>query len=193
MSDLQSIKVTDNHLGKITTFSGIEIDLRNPRPENIHIRDIASGLSKICRFGGQCREFYSVAQHSVLVACFAPERLKKKALFHDGSEAYLGDVVKPLKNILGEPYGSLEGNFEHVIDEALGIPPADPEDLQEIKKYDILALHIENEAIRQGNRTRMMHYMDKYDLARSDDQIGWPSFIAEAIFTAHFKNIFHNG
>src|ERR1700693_75116 len=52
----------------IQTFTGRQFWPLDPRPEEVCIEDIAHGLSNECRFAGQCRSFYSVAQHSVLCA-----------------------------------------------------------------------------------------------------------------------------
>jgi hypothetical protein len=69
----------------------------DPRPEEIHIHDIAVALSNLCRFGGHVREFYSVAQHSVHVAALCGPEDALWGLLHDASEAYLGDIIRPLK------------------------------------------------------------------------------------------------
>ena len=58
----------------IDTFGGRRIDLFNLRSEDININDIAMALSRLCRFGGHCREFYSVAQHSVLCVMLLQDR-----------------------------------------------------------------------------------------------------------------------
>lgn len=84
----------------IQTHSGHFIDLMHPDPYAISINDIAYALSHICRFGGHVKEFYSVANHSVLVALNVPAEDAMAGLMHDATEAYCGDVVGPLKAIL---------------------------------------------------------------------------------------------
>ncbi len=80
--------------------SGHDIDPLNVKPADITIEDIAHGLSMTCRFAGQCRLYYSVAQHSVLVSTLVPESMALWGLLHDASEAYLGDIYGPLKQYL---------------------------------------------------------------------------------------------
>ena len=75
----------------------------DPRIEEITIEDIAHSLSLQCRWNGHCREFYSVAQHCVLVAQEAQEIEPRAALWglmHDATETYLTDVPRPLKPLL---------------------------------------------------------------------------------------------
>jgi len=79
--------------------SGTLIDPFNVRAEQIEINDIARHLSNICRFGGGVPGFYSVAEHSVAVAAMVGESYRKWALLHDAAEAYIGDVVRPLKEM----------------------------------------------------------------------------------------------
>ncbi|MCI0627634.1 MAG: HD domain-containing protein [Acidobacteria bacterium] len=81
----------------ITTFTGREIDPFAMKAEDISIEDIAHALSMTCRFGGHCRSFYSVAEHSVQVASLCPPHLYLDGLLHDAAEAYLGDIPTPLK------------------------------------------------------------------------------------------------
>lgn len=88
----------------------------NPDPSVISVRSIADTLSKLCRFGGRTKRFYSVAQHSVLVADlvdvvtdFENPMLSLAALMHDAAEAFLGDIVTPIKRelVLLSSYQSL--------------------------------------------------------------------------------------
>lgn len=87
--------------GWIQTFTGKRFWPLSPRAEDVDIRDIAHALAMKCRFNGHTREFYSVAQHSVLVAHLVAETSPQFALdglLHDAAEAYLPDVASPIKD-----------------------------------------------------------------------------------------------
>lgn len=130
-------------MSSINALSGWPIDLLNPHPDSIRIEDIAAGLSKICRFSGQIEHFYSVAQHSVLVASLLPAHLKLQGLLHDATEAYLGDVTSPLKKLLKD-YKPIENNFHKVIAGKFGLPI---ELDHEVHAADMMALAIEVPAL----------------------------------------------
>ncbi len=93
----------------------------------------------ICRFGGHCREFYSVAQHSVRVAMAVPIEVRLQALLHDASEAYLGDVVRPLKRLMPN-YRGLEAKVLSVIMARFGCPT---EIADSVHEMDEIALDTE--------------------------------------------------
>jgi len=99
----------------IHTLYGGSIDLLSMTPEDVDIRDIAHALSHICRFAGNSRSFYSVAQHSVLVARRLPERLRLAGLLHDSAEAYTGDIISPIKYSIAPRYENLEARILQVI------------------------------------------------------------------------------
>lgn len=94
--------------------SGNYFDLADPKTDTILISDIAVGLANTCRFGGQVLHYYSVAQHSVLVSENVPEDLAFAALMHDAAEAYVGDVIGPLKQLLPE-FKVIEDRVEQAI------------------------------------------------------------------------------
>lgn len=96
------------------TYSGKLIDFRHVRPEDIDVRDIAHGLAHITRFGGQAQNHITVAEHSLTVASLVPDPLKFAALMHDAAEAYLGDIPKPLKDLLPD-YRRIESYLMGVI------------------------------------------------------------------------------
>lgn len=82
----------------ISTYTGVKVYPFDPRPEEINITDIAHALSNVCRFSGHTREFYSVAQHSILVSQHVPAPMRLAALLHDASEAYICDLSRPIKH-----------------------------------------------------------------------------------------------
>lgn len=109
----------------IKLCSGRYFDLRDPKPDQFDITDIAGGLSRICRFGGQVPVFYSVAEHSwqcaqVAIADDLPTDGVLAVLLHDAAEAFIGDVVKPLKVML-PGYAAIEARVEATIEIAFGV------------------------------------------------------------------------
>ena len=123
----------------VSTRSGRRVALLNPSPSQIAIGDIAHGLAHQCRFNGQTNKFYSVAQHSVLVASILPRELRLAGLLHDASEAYLGDIVQPLKDLLPD-YQAIEAKFCEVLGTRFNVD-LQPNDA--IKHADLVVLATE--------------------------------------------------
>jgi 5'-deoxynucleotidase YfbR-like HD superfamily hydrolase len=123
----------------ISTRSGRRLYLHNPSPSQILIDDIAHGLAHQCRFNGQTNKFYSVAQHSVIVSSILPPELKLAGLLHDAAEAYLGDIVQPLKELLPD-FEAIESRFANVIGERFNV---DLNHNTKVKKADLIALATE--------------------------------------------------
>ena len=91
----------------IQTATGIKFNLINPAPGSIVLEDIAAALGKICRYNGHTFAFYSVAEHSVLMARQLREEghepmVQFWALMHDAVEAYVCDMPSPVKTCLNE-------------------------------------------------------------------------------------------
>jgi hypothetical protein len=142
------------------TYTGKLIDIERPRLEDIDIRDIAHALSMTCRFGGHCRDFYSVAEHSLLVEQYGKlgpwkgewnPRYGLHFLLHDAAEAYLGDVINPLKMVLcqgplnGANYGFWEARWQELITIevfCLGRLPTDQAHSVRVSDHQILALEM---------------------------------------------------
>ncbi len=100
--------------GWYETSTGRIIYPSKPNESCININDIAYALSNICRFGGHSSKFYSVAQHCVLVSTVVSPANALLGLMHDASEAYLGDVVRPLRLLIRD-YQTLESAWNKVI------------------------------------------------------------------------------
>ena len=105
----------------ILTRSGRHLDFQNPDPAEIAIKDIVVSLARDCRFSGQTREPYSVAQHSVLVSRIVPEAFALEALLHDATEAFIKDLPSPLKGMLPE-YSRIERTLDRAIRRKFGLP-----------------------------------------------------------------------
>ena len=91
--------------GWITTFSGRRIWPLALRPADVVVEDVAHALAMKVRWGGFCRKFYSVAQHTVLLAEWlgragAPWQDRWDGLHHDDVEAYFVDLPAPLRELL---------------------------------------------------------------------------------------------
>lgn len=85
----------------IQTYTGKKFCLGLPIADVIDIVDIAHALSNLCRFNGHCKQFYSVAQHSVFVhdlLAGESREIRFAGLMHDAAEAYIGDVPSPIKH-----------------------------------------------------------------------------------------------
>jgi hypothetical protein len=169
--------------GVFNAASGVLINLHNPTVDMICIEDIASALSKVCRFGGHSNDFYSVAQHSVVVASLAPEYLCREALLHDAAEAYLGDVIKPLKNIIGAAYEDIEHKFMVAICKKFNLSA---DNLWEVKKYDKEALTIEHAYFIKGDMLEWISAMHRINLNSST----WHHKEAKSKFLAFYKLFF---
>lgn len=103
----------------ITTHSGTRFSLLKARAEHVLLEDIAHSLSMQCRYNGHTPRFYSVAEHSVLVAEWVERRTRNKqlaleALMHDASKAYLCSVPPPFKPLLTN-YRELEVRVEKLV------------------------------------------------------------------------------
>ena len=135
-------------VGQIRTFSGKFVEPYNLNPDDVNVIDIAHSLARICRYQGHCNHFMSVAQHSVMVAARVPVHMRLTALLHDASEAYLGDMPRPLKRMPQMAfYREAEERAHEVIAKKFGcIWPWPPE----IKLADANQLRWEFENLRDA-------------------------------------------
>ena len=146
------------------TYTGKKFYLFDPEPESICIEDIAHALSMKCRFGGHSTQFYSVAQHSILVSlCLeirgASDReqsdmLPLFGLLHDAAEAYIPDFIGTVKHSFGAVNNGTVWTIkalEHTINTAifnhLNIPMPNGDDTKRVENADLSVLITEAEQV----------------------------------------------
>ena len=138
----------------IQTFTGLRFSPLEPDPAAIEIADIAHGLAHHCRFGGHSATYYSVGQHSCLVADAVQARGGDRdtvlfALLHDASEAYLGDLPHPVKHRsdFGHLYREIEEPLQAAILARFGLAATVP---PLVKEVDRAALAAERAALMRA-------------------------------------------
>lgn len=140
----------------LQTHSGKMLSLENPQPDEIEEADILAGLSRTMRFSGQSTEPWSVLQHTVMM-CLAAEELKFPAGFikllclHDAHEAFVCDVPRPVKLLLGDEYRQLCERIDEAILKKYSLPEGAIKEAEpSLKKFDNSALWIESVMLFRG-------------------------------------------
>lgn len=123
----------------IITRSGRHFSFTDLSSDNVRNNDIATALSNTCRFAGHLKDFYSVAQHSVLCSELVAPEFAFEALMHDAAEAYIGDVTAPLKALLPD-FRAIEERVDRMIRKTYGLPEIQS---LEVKKADLIMLATE--------------------------------------------------
>lgn len=139
----------------ITTVSGRQVPVnKSPPLKTISIKDIAHGLSMQCRYNGQVKNFYNVADHSIAVsrAVFVMTDDYKKALeglLHDAHEAYVGDMATPIKKMFYDTgqygYDFLEHYMAGSIMMKYGLPDV-------VSKTSVGLMYLPSPEIKEADR-----------------------------------------
>jgi 5'-deoxynucleotidase YfbR-like HD superfamily hydrolase len=142
------------------THTGSVVDLRLAQPHQISLLDIAHGLALTNRYNGQTVRPYSVAEHSLLVVEILEREYAEHdpavllaALLHDAHEAYLGDMIAPLKAALQEiarrdgrtvdDYRRIETKMQTEVLSRFGAYVTFSRHHQRIKRADLVAMATE--------------------------------------------------
>lgn len=175
------------------TASGRAVSITRPLPQDVCIADIAAHLAKQCRFAGASNLFYSVAQHSVLVSEMFGDPLEALyALLHDAHEAYLGDIISPVKAALFAPdqrdrLAALVELHDYAIRVAIGINPELGADVEAmIKQADLIALWTEKRDV-MNEAQRPWSGQEFAPLARRIKPLTWDK--AEILFLRRFREL----
>lgn len=134
----------------VQTSTGRAFDLLEPRAEDVNLADIAFSLAHIHRYNGHVGP-YSVAIHSVACCDVAavlglPERVQAVALLHDAAEAYVGDIVSPLKRLLVDTLGPIEERIDAAIAEHFELPLLSEDEARWVARIDHFMLCTEVDA-----------------------------------------------
>ena len=118
------------------TASGLRFNYAVLDETQVSIDDVAHALSRMCRYGGHVRDYYTVAEHCVLLCRFVRARgglevEQRVALMHDAGEAYLQDVVRPGKHRLKD-YMALEKRVDELVAGVFGVSYPFPAWLKEL-------------------------------------------------------------
>lgn len=122
-------------MGTICTYGLRELDFDDVDSMEIDINDIAHALARLCRFGGHCKDFYSVAEHSIFCAELGPPDITLHLLLHDAHEAYTQDLVRAVKDH-APGYKDLANRVQSRIYQALEIEEPTDEINARVKEVD---------------------------------------------------------
>ena len=167
------------------TYKGHDFNVLRPKADMIDIEDIAHALSMICRFNGHVSQYYSVAQHSVLVASACSDEFALYGLLHDASEAYIGDVISPTKPILRN-YQDIEHNIMQVICKKFGIDLTD-ECESHIKERDLRMLLTEASQLAPNLKLNFHKKINYPTEGYKFEIVPWSSEGAEETFLTVFE------
>ena len=166
-------------------FTGGHFNYADPMSSCLNIQDIAHALSQQCRFNGHLREFYSVAEHSILCYEYLTQlkdengdkvKLSAKTLMygllHDAAEAVISDIPAPFKMLFPE-LKKKEDEYLEAIFDILGL---DMEDANKVlvKQADrYMVLKEARDLLNPATRFRGLwgpwigRYHDEYDAIMS--------------------------
>jgi hypothetical protein len=183
----------------IPLVSGSYLDLADPDCSVIRPIDIAAGLRQP-RFGAQTRQFYTIAQHSLLVLRLVSPlarqlggekglQLRRCALMHDAAEAFIHDIVTPLKRQLPD-YRKIEARLELRLADRFGWSWTDYR-RQQVKLADLQALAIEQrDLVGRTDPWPILDRIDRAQLASVKITRCWHPDEAQDRFLAAFEDLF---
>lgn len=172
-------------MSNMNTFTGKKFDPLNMTTEDVSLMDIAHALSLMCRGGGHLKHFYSVGQHSINCMKEAkarnyPERIQLACLLHDASEAYIADIIRPVKVHLPYYY-KIEDEIMNCIFKKFGLSYLSEEEAATWKQIDDEILDHELKNLMVGERDRTVKQLSSVpDLSERNWQDVCDEFIAIA-------------
>ena len=171
--------------GWIETSKGNRFDYATPENYKFNTDEIAHALSQLCRFTGHTKEFYSVAQHSIMVSWLLPPELQLMGMLHDAAEAFIGDINAPLKQLLPQ-VKELENRIQSAIYKQYNVRYT-PEAAAMVKEADIRMLLMEKRDLMPGMPVAEWgDWVKQYKLL-PNKILPWSPAIAKAQFISDCK------
>lgn len=167
---------------RMQTYTGRRFWPLDPRPGDVSLRDVAHALSQICRYNGHSSQFYSVAEHCVHVSRYCSPENRLWGLMHDAAEAYLCDLIRPVKNCISN-YKDHEMRVLSAIGDFLGFSLPIPDEVIEI---DNRILVNEKQALM---RSDFPWECDSLEPLEGLKIYGYPPPSAEAVFITTYSQI----
>ncbi|WP_374074395.1 HD family phosphohydrolase [Bdellovibrio bacteriovorus] len=167
----------------VITLSGNRFNILNPDPNAVKIEDIACALARQARFNGHTRFFYSVGQHSCLGAEVSPTKeIALHMLFHDATEAYIGDLVSPIKALLPD-FELIESRIHWAISQKFNMEYPLPKVVKQIDRR-LLATEV-RDLITKDLKSWSIGDDEPFDFPI----IPWPPEVTEARFLELARNL----
>lgn len=138
----------------MNTYTGLALDPLSLRAEEVRPEDVAHALSMLCRGCGHIRSFYSVGQHCINCAREAEargwsRRIQLACLVHDASEAYVSDLITPVKRRVAG-YKEVEDGIERAIFARFGLGDLTDDERRRVKQIDTAMFTNEFAALMRG-------------------------------------------
>lgn len=182
------MKKSDIEKASIITYTGKRFYLLDPKIEDIDIRDIAHGLALQCRWTGQSKFHYSIAQHSYYCSLICPKKDALDLLLHDSSEAFISDLSRPLKHYTdaGTAYRLLERVIQGAIRQRFGL------------KQEPKSVHIADNQMLYAEKNQIMASTAWDETLEIQQNLGvadikikrWAPEYAERMFLKRFKQLY---
>jgi len=168
----------------VQTYTGRAFYPTAPVAWDVDIQDIAHSLSLLCRYGGHVSRFYSVAEHCVHLSHTVNLSHARWALLHDATEAYVGDMVWPLKEEVPD-YKRIEDGVMQAICTRFGLDLVQP---VQVKEHDRRIVIDEREALMSPGQLPWPALEGYSPLRVRID--GWSPDRAKAEYLSRFQQLF---
>ena len=171
------------------TRSGLAVDVERITAADVHWPDVSWSLSNLCRWNGHCTRFYSVAQHCCLAHDLLPKDQAVHGLLHDAHEAFVGDIVRPVKEAVGNyRVTSLQLQLDAAIYEAAGVDEPDEAAIEAVNRVDSMLLAAEARDLVAWSKAVQDWHAQRAESCRYVDEIKpWPRAKARREWTMRLR------